>query len=271
MELELVGPHLRVDARPAQLVAQLRGSDGGAVVTARPVGGATRTENVPAGARQVTFQVSEQLTVEATRSADFVALTGDGGRGLVVAFTGEVTVLPSGEAGDRFALSAHEALLLAAGASEPKVVPVGSLSEEEQAEVGLVVEAATALLLAPEGSSGPSERETEGPSGPSERETGGPSVPAEKAPEAAPALAPVEKPAPVSPEADPDHRTPATKKPVPVPARASGAKKGKKAKGRPQPAKKAAPPLVPAAAATAAAARTDRPVKKAAPAEKKPT
>ncbi|MBW3651746.1 MAG: hypothetical protein KY458_14370, partial [Actinobacteria bacterium] len=76
VEVELVGPHLRVDARPAQLVAQLRGSDGGAVVTARPLVGPTRTENVPNGARQVTFQVSDQLSVEATRGADFVALAG---------------------------------------------------------------------------------------------------------------------------------------------------------------------------------------------------
>ena len=42
--------------------------------------------------------------LEATPGSDFVALAEEGGRQVVVAFQGEVTVLPTGSDGDRFAL-----------------------------------------------------------------------------------------------------------------------------------------------------------------------
>ncbi|MDP9442679.1 MAG: hypothetical protein M3P34_10995, partial [Actinomycetota bacterium] len=214
--MELVGPQLRVDARPAQLVAQLRGSDGGPVVTARPAGGPTRTESVPTGARQVTCRVSDELSVEATRAADFVALAGEGGRRLVVAFTGEVTVLPAGGAGDRFALAAHEAFLLRDHGAEPKVVPVAALSEEEQAEVTSVVEAAAAVVLAPVGAAAAAaeattEMSTQAPTKATEMSTQAPTKATDAAATGAPAeardAAPPTSPAPVAPKAEPAQKT----------------------------------------------------------------
>ncbi len=235
VKVDLVGTQLRVDARPAQLVAQLRGSGGDPVVTARSVSGAARTEHVPSGARQVTLQVSDEMSVEATRAADFVAITGEAGRRLVVAFTGEVTVLPSGTTGDRFALGAREAFLVGAEGSEPRVVPVASLSEQEQAQIASVVEEAASLVL-------------------------GPATPVE--------VAPATEPVPAQAEAAPAAEPPAAKKVAP----ARAAKKGKKhKKGRPQPTKKVGP-MVPAAAGAAggsgAAAKTAGPAKKAAAAKK---
>src|SRR5687768_385497 len=114
VEVKLDGAHLRVDARPARLVSLLKGGGGDPVLTAQREAGGSHTEAVPAAARQVTFQVDRDLTVEATRGSNFVALSEASGRQVVVAFNGEVTVLPKGEGGDRFALGAHEALLVPA-------------------------------------------------------------------------------------------------------------------------------------------------------------
>jgi hypothetical protein len=150
VKVELQGAHLRVDARPARLVSQLRGGDGEPMVTAQPHGGDGLTESVPPAARQVTMRVSDELSIEATRAADFVALADEGsGRRLVVAFTGEVTVLPKGAGGDRFALSAHEALLVPAGGGEPRVVPLAELSDDEQGEITSAVEAASLAVATP--------------------------------------------------------------------------------------------------------------------------
>jgi hypothetical protein len=88
VEVTLDGAHLRVDARPARLVSLLRGGGGDPVLTAQREGGDARTEAVPAAARQVTFQVADDLTVEATRGSDFVALAEASGRQVVVAFNG---------------------------------------------------------------------------------------------------------------------------------------------------------------------------------------
>ncbi|HUP85207.1 MAG TPA: FxLYD domain-containing protein [Acidimicrobiales bacterium] len=137
-----------MDARPARLVSMLRGGGGSAgggaaVVTAQREGGDTVTRVVPPAARQVTFQVHGPLQVEATPGSDFVALAEEGGRRVVVAFNGEVTVLPTGSDGDRFALGAHEALLVPADGGDPRVVPVDDLSDEDQDEISAVMEGAS--------------------------------------------------------------------------------------------------------------------------------
>ncbi|MEA3075839.1 MAG: hypothetical protein QOF60_747 [Actinomycetota bacterium] len=262
VKVELEGAHLRVDARPARLVSQLRGGDGEPMVTAQPHGGDGLTESVPAAARQVTMRVSDELSVEATRAADFVALADEGsGRRLVVAFTGEVTVLPKGAGGDRFALSAHEALLVPAGGGEPRVVPLAELSDEEQGEITSAVEAASLAVAAPSSAETPA----------------------------------VETPAAAEPSAEPEATTgdivpgeatrvgPPTATPTPTPAKAGGGsrpsdpprrgKKGKKGRPQPPPAKKAAP-IIPAAAAAAGAgtaAAAASAAKKGAPPIKKAT
>src|SRR5688572_27931467 len=106
VDVRLEGTHLHVDARPARLVSMLRGGGGaadggGALVTAQRTGGDSLTRVVPPAARQVTFLVDGELSVEATPGSDFVALVDEGGRRVIVAFNGEVTVLPAGADGDR--------------------------------------------------------------------------------------------------------------------------------------------------------------------------
>jgi hypothetical protein len=267
VEVKLDGAHLRVDARPARLVSQLRGASGDPVFTAHAVGSDPHTEAVPSGARQCTFQLIDELSVEATRAADFVALIAEqGGRRVIVAFTGEVTVVPGGS-DDRFALAAHEALLIPGGGGEPRVVPADSLSEADQDEISSVVEEASLAVVSPSTATetGPTE------DAPTEEV---PAVPAEgkaaatggSATGGGSATQPSRGPGGQSARAGGQKR--------------QGGKKGKKGRPQPGPAKKAAP-LVPGGAGAAGAAggggaaagapkKTGSPTKKAgsAPAKK---
>lgn len=254
VEVNLDGAHLRVDARPARLVSLLRGDGGDPVLTAQREGGASHTEAVPSAARQVTFQVDRDLTVEVTRGSDFVALSEASGRQVVVAFNGEVTVLPNGESGDRFALGAHEALLVPADGGEPRVVPSDDLSDEDQDEISAAMEAAALGATAtPAAAITPGTTTTDEPTQ---------AVPVVEEPEPTPAAASgTAKPTPPATGAVP---TPgkaagaAKKGPAVTPARTGGQanqKRGKKGKkGRPQASAKKSSPLVPAAGAAAAAA-----------------
>jgi hypothetical protein len=244
VKVTLEGSHLRVDARPARMVSLLKGGAGGdPVVCARPVDGPAHTQALPGNARQATFRIRDDVAVEATRAADFVAIAEESGRCLVVAFSGEVTVAPPG-GGDRFALAAHEALIVPAGKGEPRVVSTAELSDADQAEVDALVDAAADAVLAPP----------------------------------APAPTPVPAPAPVAAAAAAP-ATSATSKATPtkaVPAKAAagqgggggggGQRRKKGKKGRPQPprpqkaaAKKAAAPAKAAAKVAAGGAPPARP------------
>ncbi len=267
VESKLEGAHLRVDARPARLVSLLRSAGGDPVVTAQRQDGGSHTEAVPAAARQVTFQVDRELSVEATRGSDFVALSEASGRQVVVAFNGEVTVLPKGESGDRFALGAHEALLVPADGSEPRVVPSDDLSDEDQDEISGAMEAAALGVTAQ--APAPAEAETAAATG----TAAAASAPAPAKATPAPVKAGAAKKAPATAAA-------AGSGAATPPRAGNAAKKGKKGKrGRPQPQTKKAAPLVPAAgaagaagaAAAAGSAKKSTPVKKAAaPAKKAP-
>lgn len=238
VKVTLEGSHLRVDARPARMVSLLKGTSGGEpVVSARRTEGGAHTQAMPRNARQATFRIRDDMTVEAARTADFVAIAEESGRCLVVAFSGEVTVLPRGD-GDRFALGAHEALIVPAGKGEPRVVSTDELSGTDQADVDAVLDAAADAVLA------------------------APAPAAAAAPAtAAPATATPAKSEPAKPEpakkAAPAPSAPAKKAAAPVTAAAQGGgggggggrrKKGKK--GRPQPPR----PQKAAAAKKAAAA-----------------
>src|SRR5687767_6011302 len=108
LDVTLEGQQARVDARDARLVAQLRGRGGAAWLTARTSGGDDVHQAVPAAARQGTFRLGDTLSVDATSASDFVAVTEENGRALVVAYSGEVVVKPGGEGGERFALAPSE-------------------------------------------------------------------------------------------------------------------------------------------------------------------
>ncbi|MDQ3107797.1 MAG: hypothetical protein M3Q68_08345 [Actinomycetota bacterium] len=240
VEVKLDGAHLRVDARPARLVSLLRGAGGDPVLTAQREGGATHTEAVPSAARQVTFQVAGDLSVEATRGSDFVALAEASGRQVVVAFNGEVTVLPTGESGDRFALGAHEALLVPGDGTEPRVVPSDSLSDDDQDEISGAMEAA-ALGVTPAVDGHAADEPTQ-------------AVPVVDQPEATPAPATTPVAATPTTSGTTSKSAGTTKKgpPVTPPQKRNNNKKGKR--GRPQQVAKKQAPLVPAAAAGAVAA-----------------
>jgi len=259
VRVDLDGAHLRVDARPARLVSLLRGGGDDPVLTAQREGGESHTEAVPTAARQVTFQVDRDLTVEATRGSDFVALSEASGRQVVVAFNGEVTVLPKGESGDRFALGAHEALLVPADGGDPRVVPSDDLSDEDQDEISAAMEAAALGATATPAAATPGTTTTDEP-------TQAVPVVEEPKPEAASAAGAAKKAAPAGESSGEIVPTPAKaggaakKGPATTPARSgqgnqANQRRGKKGKkGRPQaPAKKTAP-LVPAAGAAAAGA-----------------
>ncbi len=230
VQVTLDGAHLRVDARPSRLVSLLRGGGGDPVVTTRPETGDAVSSPVPEAARQVTVQIEDELTVEATRASDFVALAEAGGRRVVVAFTGEVTVLPAGPDGDRFALGAHEALLVESAGAEPRVVPSDSLSDDDQDEISAAMEAAALGVAA--------------------------AAPKEAAPKEPVKAAATEKAAPAQKSAPQKSAAPkgeTAKGPAVTPP--GGGKRGKKGKrARPQPQTKKQAPLVPAAAAGAGAA-----------------
>ncbi len=237
VEVKLDGAHLRVDARPARLVSLLRGAGDDPVLTAQREGGGTHTEAVPAAARQVTFQVVGDLSVEATRGSDFVALAEASGRQVVVVFNGEVTVLPTGESGDRFALGAHEALLVPGDGTDPRVVPSDSLSADDQDEISGAMEAAALSVTSA----------VDGPTADEPTQA----VPAIDQPDATPAPTTT----PVAATSGTASKAAGTTKkgpPVTPPQKRNNNKKGKR--GRPQQAAKKQAPLIPAAAAGAVAA-----------------
>ena len=237
----LDGAHLRVDARPARLISMLRHGDGPPVVTAQPSSGEAKVEQLPEGARQATFQVRDDITVEATQAATFVAVADDSGRALVIAYTGELTVVPGGD--DRFALGADEALVINGSGADPAVVPVAELSAEAHPDVAALLDATTDALFAPAGAS------MAAANPPSEAVA----APEERTVEVAPTNG--DKPADGAAKKAAPQKNGGAKK---APAAAAGAgaggggrrKKGKK--GRPQPQKAGAAKK--AAAGTAAAA-----------------
>ena len=142
----LDGSHLRVDARPARLVSMLKQGDGAPIVTAQPAGGAAKVEEFPTGARQATFQIRDDVTVEATQAATFVAVAEESGRCLVISYGGELTVVPGGD--DRFALAADEALVISGPGTEPMVVPVSELSADSHPDVASLLDATTDAVFA---------------------------------------------------------------------------------------------------------------------------
>lgn len=149
VKVRLDGSHLHVDARPARLVSMLRGSErkgSGAelVVTAHPVNGDPHTDTVPKAARQATFQLRDDVTVEASSAASFVAIAEETGRCLVIAYEGEVTVVPEG--GDRFALTGDEALVVGVP-GDPQLIAAADLTPEAHPELlALLDEVAAAVL-----------------------------------------------------------------------------------------------------------------------------
>jgi hypothetical protein len=190
--------------------------------------------------------VAGDLAVEATRGSDFVALAETNGRQVVVAFNGEVTVLPKGEGGDRFALGAHEALLVPGDGGDPRVVPIDDLSDDDQDEISGAMEAAAL---------GPTVAATTPADEPTE------AVPALDAPDLSSSedITPSKAGStPAKAGAGAGAGGAAKKGPAATPARPAGAnaqkrnKKGKK--GRPQQVAKKQAPLVPGAAGAAAGA-----------------
>lgn len=252
------GAHLRVDARPARLVSMLRRGDGPPVVTAQPTSGPAKVEDLPTAARQATFQVRDDITVEATHAATFVAVADESGRCLVISYGGELTVVPGG--GDRFALAADEALVIGAPDSDPAVVPVAELSADAHPQVAALLDATTDALFSPAGA--PTERADT----PSEAVA----APEERTVEVAPTSD--DKPADgMAKKAGPQKPGGAKKAAAPGGAAAAagqgGGRRKKGKKGRPQPqkaggAKKAA--ATPGAAAGAAAAGAKKAPAKAA-------
>jgi outer membrane biosynthesis protein TonB len=258
VEVTLDGAHLRVDARPARLVSQLKGGGGGdPVLTARPVDGPAHTESLPPNARRATFRIRDDVTVEATRAADFVAIADETGRCLVVAFSGEVTVVPRGD--DRFALGAHEALVVPAGKGEPRVVSTAELTEADQTELEAFMDETADAVLAPPAPPTPATPEPE----PKPE----PDVKPEPDAKTAPVPVVAAKAAPTPSKTAPGKASPAKKAGAGVPVGQTGGQRRKKGKkGRPQPArpqktaaaKKAAAPAK-AASKVAAAGGGGRP------------
>jgi hypothetical protein len=163
------GAHLRVDARPARLVSMLRHGDGPPVVTAQPSSGPAKVEDLPAAARQATFQVRDDITVEATHAATFVAVADESGRCLVISYGGELTVVPGGGS-DRFALAADEALVIGGTGADPAVVPVADLSADAHPQVAALLDATTDALFSPAGApAAPTDTTSEAVAAPEER------------------------------------------------------------------------------------------------------
>jgi hypothetical protein len=230
------GGQLRVDARPAVLVAQLRSAGGDPYVTLRTEGGSLH-RMIPGNVRTGTYRLSEDVTVEAVRGSSFVAVE-EGGQHLVAAFAGEV-VLRTGAEGDRLALAPHEGVLVPVGGGEPRVVPLSEAGAEP--ELASMLDRVTDAMAAPD------------------------AAPTEPTPAPAPVPSPPPAPAPV-----PDPVAPAAPAAAAGPPRAAQGKKGKKGKkarqrqAQPQqrPAGAAgAKPSTPAPGAAAPAAAAPEPAK----------
>ena len=152
------GGDVRVDARPARLVSQLRGDGHQREVSVHTAGGASLRDALPGGARRATFLLTDEVSVETTPAAEFVAMVDDSGRTLVLSLGGEVSVVPS-TTSDHFALAAAEALVIPAPGATPRVVSTEDLSEHEETRrdrklvaaamaVGLVVVVILIVVLA---------------------------------------------------------------------------------------------------------------------------
>ncbi|HVM07749.1 MAG TPA: hypothetical protein VM345_04755 [Acidimicrobiales bacterium] len=245
VKISLDGAHLRVDARPARLVSMLKGADGTPLVTAQPSAGAATSEPLPAAARQATFRVRDDVTVEATSAANFVAIADEKGPCVVIAYGGELTVIPGGN--DRFALGAHEALLVGVDGG-PTVIPAAELTEESHPELASLLDDAAEAVLAPAAATAATAEDpgkAEGtPTSATEAAGAGDD---ETAPATAAAVAAVAA------------TTPAAKKAAATPAKAAskstgGQRRKKGKKGRPQPSKSAAKKAAPVGAGADAAA-----------------
>lgn len=230
--IKLDGSHLRVDARPARLVSVLDHGDATAIVTAQPVTGDAATDPLPPGARQATFLVRDDITVEASPAGRFVAIAGDGGRCLVISYGGEVTVVPGGN--ERFALAADEALVIGASDGGPSVVPVSELSETSHPEAARLLDDTADALF---GAAGPATASDE-------RTVGVAPTPDEAKP--APATEATKKAAPAKAAAK-------TTKVAGGAAQTGGSRRKKGKKGRPQPQKGGAKKAATGAAAGAGA------------------